>query len=77
MASNKLRFESGEVFEIKLDQGVSYWRTQWTPPQQAGWGPGRYDFSASVAVQGERIAQLNLPVFGQGFPTYVSVKKCQ
>jgi hypothetical protein len=67
----ELDFASGVSFRIRLDQGFSYWQVT-RESLRNGWRDNsRFDFSKGLDEQAERIAQLDVRLIGQGFPTYI------
>ena len=70
-----LDFASGVRFRIRLDQGVSYWQVARDLSKARGWNAAHFDFSAELATQAQRIAELSVKLAGQAFPTYIWVRK--
>lgn len=66
----EVRFDDGQVLRLRFDQGLSYWRV--TTSAQSRVAAPRFDFSASSAIQGERLATLAAHVAGQSYPTYLT-----
>lgn len=70
--SRQLRIElsSGEVLNLRFDQGVGYWRVS-SRPEPGSKGPW-FDFGNSDAkAQADRIESLNLQIEGQFAPTQI------
>lgn len=72
-----LEFSSGVKIRIRFDQGVSYWQVSRDAPRAKGWDITSYDFSASVETQAKTVAELNVRIAGQSFPTYLWVTSNQ
>ena len=66
----RIDFSSGEVLNLRFDQGVSYWRVSSRP--QTGSHSLWFDFgNLNLSAQADRIMSLNLQIEGQFAPTQI------
>ena len=69
-----LSFASGNVLTIRLDQGISYWRTGKQGSASRKFSTS-FDFmQASPEEQARAVASLDLPIQGSQMPTEIFVK---
>ena len=70
----EVRFTTGEVLSLRLDQGVSYWRFAHSP--QSSRGADRFDFGADLATQARYVAELSGHIEGgaQGTQLFLAVR---
>jgi DEAD/DEAH box helicase domain-containing protein len=68
----RISFTSGEVLNIRLDQGVGYWRvaSRTRPNAEGSW----FDFgNTDIRSQADRMSALNVEIEGQLAPTQLFV----
>lgn len=65
----EVRFSTGQCLQIRFDQGFGYWRVG--DISQNRYIDKRYDFSADLAVQGKRLATIDVPIVGSDHPTQI------
>lgn len=66
----EIETDDGKRIKIWLDQGFSYWQTQPATRQNT-----KFQFRKSANEQGSEIANLNIKLAGQVFPTYLFVER--
>lgn len=68
-----IRFASGRLLSLRLDQGVSYWRL--APRSQGGFRADIFDFANPIAsTQAQAVQFFNFIIEGQSVPTQVFAK---
>ena len=67
----EIMFRSGKVLTVRLDQGVSYWRSACNNPSHQTY----FDlFSKDIDKQSALLAELNIDIEASILPTYIFVK---
>ena len=69
-----LSFASGNVLTIRLDQGISYWRTGRQGSAGRKFSTSFNFMQASPEEQARAVASLDLPIEGSQMPTEIFVK---
>lgn len=70
----EIKASDGHSTKIWLDQGFSYWRTPAIARQNPYKYAPRFPFDGDEKAQGQAIAELNITIEGQAFPTYIFIE---
>lgn len=68
----ELKTSDGHITRIWLDQGFSYWRLPAISSQNRY--VSRFPFDSDDKQQGQSLAEMNIVIEGQSFPTYLFVE---